>query len=114
MADLAPRVVAVLLLTLTFAEPQVLAEAVQVADLNSLPVNGDGLDLTPMLAVGGVVCFRGRDAAHGWELWRSEGTAVAGMPFVEHARENLSDAHVSFVVAGAEDLLSAAAKNTSL
>jgi trimeric autotransporter adhesin len=48
--------------------------AVQVADLVTAGVDGDGLDETPMLAVGETVYFRGRDAAHGTELWRSDGT----------------------------------------
>lgn len=64
-----------LLLLLTFLGTGQAQPAVQVADLKNQGSNGDGLDLTPMLEVGGVVYFRGRDAAHGWELWRTEGTA---------------------------------------
>lgn len=55
--------------------PSLAQPAVQVADLVSETSNGDGTDATPMLAVGEAVYFRGRDAAHGWELWRTEGTA---------------------------------------
>ena len=64
-----------LLLLLAFLGTGRAQTAVQVADLNAEASNGDGLSLVPMAEAGGVVYFLGRDAAHGWELWRTEGTA---------------------------------------
>jgi ELWxxDGT repeat protein len=69
------RAVYVAILAWTIAIPSLAQPAIQVADLVTATSNGDGTDSMPMLAAGGTVYFRGRDAAHGWELWRSDGTA---------------------------------------
>lgn len=64
-----------MLLLLSFLGTGRAQPAVQVADLNTEGSNGDGVGFAPMAEADGVVYFPGRDAAHGLELWRTEGTA---------------------------------------
>ncbi len=72
MPDLLRRAVLILLVFPALAGA---AQPVQVADLNTRADNGSGLAATEMLDIDGVLYFVARDAAHGRELWRSQGTS---------------------------------------
>lgn len=63
-----------------------------VAELN--PGTANGILGDQIVAAGGIAFFRGRDTAHGGELWKSDGT-VGGTALVKDIRTGPTDTSIS-------------------